>query len=152
SAARAGRRCGAGAGSWTAARSRTSPALSRLAQKPGQEATGGVHAVLGLPPDAAAVAVDDVGGGLLAPVGGQAVEEHAGGSQARDDTGVDGPALEVPPALLGLLLLTHRGPDVGADHVGALDGLLGPVVDGGLAAGGPDAVEVDRPEPVARRA
>ena len=50
-----------------------------LAQEPGQETPCGVHPVGGLWPDPTGCTVHDLVGDLLAPVGGQAVQEQAWG-------------------------------------------------------------------------
>ena len=63
---------------------------------------------------------------LLAPVGGQAVEEDGAGGGRRHQRLVDGEALERPLAGDGVVLLAHRHPRVGVHGVGAGHRVLGP--------------------------
>src|SRR2546423_2987930 len=79
-----------------------------------------VEAILGFVPDAALWSLDDVGGHFLAAVRRQAVEKDRLLRRALHELRVDGEAGEGAGALLLLLLLSHRRPDVGVDDVGAV--------------------------------
>src|SRR5262249_61574303 len=79
-------------------------------------------------------AVDDLGGDLLAPVGGQAVEHDAVGGGEAEQAVVHLVRAERRPAG-GLVGLAHRDPDVGGEHVGALGGDGGVIDDAGRSAG-----------------
>ena len=95
----------------------------RLLQEPGDDRLLGVAAVLGLVPDDALRAVEDVGVDLLAPVGRQAVHDDRVGRRVGHQLGGDGVVGEHRQPLLGLALLAHRDPGVGDHDVGAVDGL-----------------------------
>jgi 23S rRNA (uracil1939-C5)-methyltransferase len=84
-----------------------------------------VAPVLGLVPDPLATAVQDLGGDLLAGVGGQIVQREGLGEGVVEERVVDAVGREVFAALIGLLLVAHRHPDVGVERVGARRGLDG---------------------------
>ena len=61
--------------------------------------------------------------GIFVVVKPGSVEQLAYATKDGHQLGVDGPAREVTQSLLGLFLLTHRGPHVGVHRVDALDRL-----------------------------
>src|SRR5690606_27452740 len=84
-----------------------------------------VEPILRLVPDAALRAVDDLGADLLAAMGGEAMEEDPALRGPSHERLVDQETGEGLPPGLRLGLLAHAGPDVGRDHIRALDGLGG---------------------------
>ena len=111
-----------------------------------------MHPVGGLGPHPAAGPVDHLGGHLLAPAGGQAVQEHRAGPGPGHQGLVHRVPLEGLQAPGRLGLLAHGGPHVGVDGVGAGHRLGRVVGEDRVAARGPDAVQGGRVEPVAGRA
>src|SRR5215211_5428748 len=112
-------------------------------EQPRQQGLLGVEAVLGLVEHGRVGAVHDLGGDLLAPVGGQAVEHHhvRGGGHHRVGGQLVG--LEDQRPLAVLQLLAHGRPHVGVEHVGVLGrggrvvGQLDAAAGGGGDLGGP---------------
>src|SRR5687768_15787705 len=84
-----------------------------LRQSEREHGLGRVQAVLGLVPDGAARAVEDVGGDLLARVRREAVEDDRLGIGELEQLLVNGVARERGEARLALGLLAHARPDVG---------------------------------------
>src|SRR5690349_19930489 len=76
--------------------------------------------ILGFVPDTALWAVDDVGGNLLASVRRQAVEKDRLLRRLLHELRVHRVLREGSGALLLLLLLPHRRPDVGVDDIRAI--------------------------------
>ena len=97
---------------------------SCLGEQPGQQRLLGVQPVLGLVPDDALRAVDDLGRDLLAPVRRQAVQDDCSRVGEGHRGRVDGVRDERRRTVAGLGLLAHRHPGVGDDDIGALDRVL----------------------------
>ncbi len=77
----------------------------------------GVKPVLRLIPDGRAGAVEDIGGDLLARVGGQAVQDGRAWLCHAEQVGIDPEGREVGATALGLGLVAHAHPDVGVDRI-----------------------------------
>ena len=104
-------------------------------QQTGQQRLLCVQAVLGLGEHPRGRTVDHRRVDLFATVRGQAVEEHrARRSQGEESIG-HAVRREHGRTRAGLVLLSHRGPDVGVDDVGAVDDVLGGGGDGDPGTG-----------------
>src|SRR5882757_8704428 len=87
--------------------------IGSVLDEPGEESFLGVEAVLGLVPDGAGRAVEDLVGDLPAAVGGQAVQDDGAGSRPAQELGVDLQRAKGADAVQAVVLLAHGGPGVG---------------------------------------
>jgi endonuclease/exonuclease/phosphatase family metal-dependent hydrolase len=100
-----------------------------------------VEAVLRLVPDDGTLAVEDLGGDLLAGMRRQAVQDDGAVLGRREQVGVEAERSEVGAAALRLRLVPHADPDIGVERIGTGDGgarivgQLGTMAVGELVAG-----------------
>src|SRR5579875_3524634 len=98
-------------------------AVLGAADQPLEQRLLGVAAVLRLIPDPLAVAVEHLGGDLVARMGGQAVQRDRAGTGEVEQRVVDAVGRQVDTAPFGGLgRIAHRHPHVGVDGVGAVRG------------------------------
>ena len=93
-----------------------------------------VHSVLGLIKYAALVAFNHGGADLLAAVGRQAVQHDRPAIGFRQQLAIKAPAPKRPLPFNLLLLLPHRGPNIGVEGVGAAHGSDGLMDNGDFGA------------------
>src|SRR3546814_12004780 len=84
-----------------------------------------MQAVFGFVPDDALRPVYDLAGDFLAAMGRQAVHEDGIRIGGGHHVGIDAPVGESLAALFVFGFVTHAGPDIGGDQVGALACLQG---------------------------
>ncbi len=108
--------------------------------------------VLGLVPDDALRAFQDVIGDLLPPVGGEAVHNRSPGHRQFQEPGVDRVSLERLQPFGRFMLVTHRDPYIGVEDVCVANRLLRLGEDGDTAAGRPRPLNNPVLGAVARRA
>ena len=132
--------------------------IATVLQQPHQQCLLGVQPVLGLVPHRAVRPVDHLVGDLVPAVGGKAVQHNGFGVRAVDESRVDLERPERPHPVQAVVLLTHRRPGVGDQHVGAVGGRLrvGGHGDrraglGGPLLGGRDELRVRARNPPGRR-
>ena len=101
-----------------------------------------MHSVGGLRPNPASRPVDHAVGDLLAPVGGQAVQEQRLRSGRLHERLVHPEGLEVPQPSVRLFLLAHGRPYIGVDDVHAGYRVGGPVSLGEGDPGGCQPVPI----------
>ena len=94
-----------------------------------------MQSVLGLVPDRAGRAVDDLVGDLEAAVGWQAVQHDRAGRGPAEQGVVDLERAERADPVEAVVLLAHRRPGVGDQDVGAVDGGVRVAEQGDDAAG-----------------
>ena len=120
-------------------------------QNEGQEPTGRVHAVLGLLPHSASVAVNNGIRHFLAAMSGQTVQEHGIGASMAEEPIVDLIAGESVEALGPFSFLAHGGPYIGVDHIGASYGLEGVLGNQRFATSVANSIEIAGPEALTGR-